>query len=62
MKFFIAPAEGCRLRLLQVGPSGPSRGPVGLDEFSGKCFGKFCGHCTFIIIDEQHENFDGIGS
>ena len=31
---FLAPAEGCSLRLLQVGSLGPSRGPVGFDEFS----------------------------
>ena len=41
-----------------MGPSGPSRCPVGLDEFSGKFCGifseKFCGHRSFINIDFQN--------
>ena len=38
---FLATAEGCSLYIHWWGPLGPTKGPEGLDEFSGKCSENF---------------------
>ena len=41
-RLFLAPEDGCSLRLQRWGPSGPTIGPSGPPKNVQNSFGKFC--------------------